>query len=44
MNCVDPIDHQPYRDLEKQTLRGAYAKALKGNRALRKAAKGGVRR
>jgi len=36
MNCVDPIDHQPYRDIEKQTLRGAYAKAIWGNRALRK--------
>ena len=29
MNCVDPIDHQPYRDMEKQTLRGAYARAIK---------------
>ena len=26
MNCVDPIDGQSYREIEKQTFRGAFAR------------------
>lgn len=36
MNCVDPIDGLSYREIETQTLRGAYAKAVKDGTRLGK--------
>lgn len=41
MNCPDPIDHESYREIEKETLRGAYAKAIKNNAGLRRRIKKG---
>lgn len=39
MNCVDPIDGLSYREIEKQTFRGAFAKAVADKTRLGKIAK-----